>query len=161
MNDMTRFAFTSAVLALAFAGSGAASAHDRELEAPLTACLANNTALGDVGSCGKIWKLKSGKAELSGGSLEVKVEGLVLNDASVGEFNGTPDGVDAVAAAVLCHGPDGLKVAAQTEPVPLSKKGDAKIKTKVSVPAGCVGPVVVLRERYEGKIGGWLAATGL
>ncbi|MEO8038351.1 MAG: hypothetical protein ABI794_06245 [Betaproteobacteria bacterium] len=161
MKRLIRIAAPAAFLAVCLAGTGTASA-DEEFEAPLTACLANKTAIGDVGSCGKIWKLKSGEAELDGhGSLEVKVQGLVLNDTTVGEFNGTPDGVDAVAAAVLCHGPDGLKVVAQTEAVPLSKKGDAKIKAKVAVPAGCVGPVIVLRERYEGKIGGWLAATGL
>ncbi len=43
----------------------------------------------------------------------------------------------------------------------LSKSGDAKIKVTVSLPNGCVGPVIVLRERYEGKIGGWLAGTGM
>ena len=37
---------------------------------------------------------------------------------------------------------------------------DAKIHAKVSVPSDCESPVVALRERYEGKIGGWLAATG-
>jgi hypothetical protein len=132
-----------------------------EFEAPLVACLSNGTAIGGVNSCGKIWKLKSGKAELEHGKLEVEVKGLVLNDASVGQYNGTPDGVDAVAAAVICHGPSGASVAAQLDPVPLSKEGNAKVKGKVSLPAGCVGPVVVLRERYEGKIGGWLAGTGM
>ena len=132
-----------------------------EIEGSLVACPANKTAIGDVGSCGKVWKLHSGKAELSkSGKLEVKVKGLVLNDASTGDANGTPDGVDAVAAAVICNGPNGAAVAAQTEPVPLSKAGDAKIEAKVSLPKGCIGPVIVLRERYEGKIGGWLAATG-
>ena len=132
-----------------------------EFEAPLVACLSNGTAIGGVNSCGKIWKLKSGKAELKKGKLEVKVNGLVLNDASVGQYNGTPDGVDAVAAAVICHGPGGATVAAQLDPVPLSKAGDAKVEGKISLPNGCVGPVVVLRERYEGKIGGWLAGTGM
>jgi len=133
-----------------------------EFESPLTACLSNGTAIGGVGSCGKIWKLKSGKAELkAGGKLKVHVKGLVLNDASVGKFNGTPDGVDAVAAAVICQGPSGASVAAQVDPVPLSKTGDAKIEATVSLPNGCVGPVIVLRERYEGKIGGWLAGTGM
>jgi hypothetical protein len=132
-----------------------------EFEAPLVACLSNGTAIGGVNSCGKIWKLKSGKAELKKGKLEVKVKGLVLNDTSVGKYNGTPDGVDAVAAAVICHGPSGATVVAQLEPVPLDKNGDAKAEGKVSLPNGCVGPVVVLRERYEGKIGGWLAGTGM
>jgi hypothetical protein len=133
-----------------------------EFEAPLTACLSNGTAIGGVNSCGKIWKLKSGKAELKkGGKLEVEVKGLVLNDASVGQYNGSPDGVDAVAAAVICHGPSGATVVAQLDPVPLSKEGNAKAQGKVSLPNGCVGPVIVLRERYEGKIGGWLAGTGM
>jgi hypothetical protein len=133
-----------------------------EFESPLAACLSNGTAIGDVNSCGKIWKLKSGKAELkASGKLKVEVKGLVLNDASVGQYNGSPDGVDAVAAAVICHGPSGAAVAAQLDPVPLSKTGDAKAEGTVSLPNGCVGPVIVLRERYEGKIGGWLAGTGM
>jgi hypothetical protein len=154
------FSVTSAMTVIAFAAIPMVGA--AELEANLAACPSNKTAIGDVGSCGKIWKLKSGKAHLTkDGNLKVTVKGLVLNDVTVGEFNGTPDGVDAVAAAVICHGPSGAAVAAQTEPVPLGKNGDAKVEAKVSLPGGCIGPVVVLRERYEGKIGGWLAATGM
>ncbi len=150
-----------ALAAVALCGFGSIACAE-EFESPLVACLSNGTAIGGVNSCGKIWKLKSGKAELKkGGKLEVEVKGLVLNDASVGQFNGTPDGVDAVAAAVICQGPSGAAVAAQLDPVPLSKTGDAKIKGTVSLPNGCVAPVIVLRERYEGKIGGWLAGTGL
>ena len=149
---------TIAVLVLCGFAQGALA---EEFEAPLVACLSNGTAIGGVNSCGKIWKLKSGKAELKKGKLEVEVKGLVLNDESVGKFNGSPDGVDAVAAAVICHGPSGAAVAAQLDPVPLSKEGNAKAEGKVSLPKGCVGPVVVLRERYEGKIGGWLAGTGM
>jgi hypothetical protein len=48
----------------------------------------------------------------------------VLNDVSVGNANGSPDGVGAVAPAL----------AAQTEPMALRKKGDAKIKAKLSMP---------------------------
>ena len=148
------------VVALAVCGC-AHGAFAGEFEAPLTACLSNGTAIGGVNSCGKIWKLKSGKAELkANGKLTVHVRGLVLNDASVGQYNGSPDGVDAVAAAVICHGPSGAAVAAQLDPVPLSKTGDAKAEGKVDL-KGCVGPVIVLRERYEGKIGGWLAGTGM
>ena len=128
-----------------------------EIESKMVACPAQ-AAIGDVPSCGKAWKLRSGKAELErDGELEVEVKGLVLNDASTGQANGTPDGVDGVAAGVLCGG----KVVAQTDAVPLSKEGDAKIDTRVSVPSDCAKPVIVLRERYEGKIGGWLAATSV
>jgi hypothetical protein len=127
------------------------------LKADLKPCLHDGTSMGGVNSCGKIWKLKAGKAKLGAdGTLDVQVSGLVLNDESTGKYNGTPDGVDAVAAAVICDG----SVAGQTEAMPLSKGGDAKIKAKLQVPAGCANPMVVLRERYEGKIGGWLAGTG-
>jgi len=126
-----------------------------EVKGKLIPC-PTKVAIGDVPSCGKVWKLASGTAELKkDGALTAEVKGLVLNDASTGEFNGTADGVDGVAAAVLCGG----KVAAQTDVVPLSKDGNAKISTKVTVPADCAAPVIVLRERYEGKIGGWLAAS--
>lgn len=128
-----------------------------ELKSKLIAC-PTGKAIGDVPSCGKVWKLASGSAELKkDGDLEVEVKGLVLNDASTGTSNGTPDGVDGVAAAVVCGG----KQAAQTDVVPLSKEGDAKVKAKVTVPGDCATPIIVLRERYEGKVGGWLAATSM
>lgn len=126
-------------------------------EMKLSACLHNGVTIGGVGSCGKVWKLASGHATLKpGGKLSFQVKGLVLDDASTGQFNGTADGVDAVAPAVVCGG----KVAAQGKPVKLSKSGSAKGSVKLKVPASCAAPVVILRERYEGKIGGWLAATG-
>jgi hypothetical protein len=43
--------------------------------------------------------------------------------------------------------------------VPLSKDGNAKIKARVTMPNDCTTPIIVLRERYQGKIGGWLATT--
>ena len=56
----------------------------------------------------------------------------MLNDASVGSADGTPDGVDAVAAAHVCGGSDAA-VAAQAEPVALSPKGDAQIEAKLAI----------------------------
>jgi hypothetical protein len=129
----------------------------RAAEASLTACPSDKTVIGGVNACGKVWKLNSGDAALSpDGKLVVDLHGLVLNDASVGEFNGSPDGVDAVAVAVVCGG----TVGAQTEPVALSKTGDVHIATTVTVPKSCTAPTILVRERYEGKIGGWLAASG-
>jgi hypothetical protein len=61
--------------------------------------------------------------------------------------------VDAVALAVVCGG----TVAAQTEPVALNKTGDAHIATTVTLPKSCTSPTILVRERYEGKIAGWLA----
>ena len=135
--------------------------HEKQVEGNLVACPANKTSIGDVPSCGKIWKLTWGNAELKGnGDIEAEVKGLILNDISTGQANGTPDGVDGVAAAVVCNTPSGAEVAAQTDVVPLSKEGNAKIKAHVNLPS-CIAPMIVLRERYEGKIGGWLAAPGI
>ena len=68
----------------------------------------------------------SGEAKLEAdGKIKVEVKSLVLNDASTGEFNDTPDGVTGLVAALICGG-NGGTVAAQTAGVPLSQAGDAK-----------------------------------
>ena len=47
----------------------------------------------------------SGEAKLEAdGKIKVEVEGFVLNDASTGEFNDTPDGVTDVVTTVICGG---------------------------------------------------------
>ena len=138
-------------------GLSAISYPARAAEMSFTACPSDKTVIAGVNACGKVWKLGSGNAALSpDGKLVVDLHGLVLNDASVGEFNGSPDGVDAVAVAVACGG----TIGAQTEPVALSKSGDVHIATTVTLPKSCTSPTILVRERYEGKIGGWLAASG-
>lgn len=141
-------------------GAHHARAEQSVLKAAMIACPSDKTIIGGVNACGKVWALGSGEVELNAdGMLHVTLHGLVLNDASVGQFNGSPDGVDAVAAALICGGSNAT-VAAQAEPVKLSPKGDVEIEAKLTMPQHCFAPVVVVRERYQGKIGGWLAATG-
>src|SRR5712691_2114633 len=139
------------------------AAHAAEIiKAGLVACPHDGTVLGGVNSCGKIWKLKSGEAQLgSDGTLKVEVKNLVLNDSTVPpDVNGTADGVSQVAASLVCTGGGSARVAAQTDLVPLSKSGDAKIQATLTLPKTCIAPIVIIREFYDGKIGGWLAATG-
>src|SRR5438067_13269343 len=94
----------AAVGVIAFAVPFCSQAADL-LKADLKPCLHDGTNLGGVNSCGKIWKLKAGQAQLGeDGTLNVQVSGLVLNDESTGKDNGTPDGVDAVAAVAICDG---------------------------------------------------------
>jgi hypothetical protein len=139
-----------------FAVHGVEAADETLVNKALSACPSDKTILGGVNACGKVWKLGSGQAEVrKDGTTRVDLKGLVLNDASTGQFNGSPDGVDAVAVALVCDG----KVAAQSDPVPLSKEGNATVNAKLSVPSDCKTPMVLVRERYEGKIGGWLAAS--
>ncbi len=139
--------------------SGVGVVHAEEvLKAKLRPCVKDGTTFGEVGSCGKVWKLGSGEAKLDAdGKIKVEIKGLVLNDASTGEFNGTPDGVTDVVATLICGG----AVAAMADRVPLGNpKGEAKIETKLAMPAKCDKPMILLREVYEGKVGGWLAGAG-
>ena len=146
------------LLAVLMAFAKGAHADDL-LKANLRPCVKDGTTFGEVGSCGKVWKLGSGEAKLDAdGKIKVEVKGLVLNDTSTGEFNGTPDGVTDVVATLICGG---NQVAAMADRVPLSNpKGEAKIEAKFKMPASCDKPVILLREIYEGKIGGWLAGAG-
>jgi len=145
-------------LALAFAGPAAAD--DEILEGKLRACPSDGTSIGGVNSCGKIWKLKSGEVELGrNGDIEVELRGLVLNDATTGEFNGTADGVTQVVVSLVCGGSK-ASVVAESDRFPLSKDGRADIETKLRLPAQCIAPIVLVREIWDGKVGGWLAATG-
>ena len=143
---------------LLVAGLAVTANADEILKGKLRPCVKDGTTFGEVGSCGKVWKLGSGEAKLeSDGKLKVEVKGLVLNDASTGESNGTPDGVTDVVATVICGG----KIAGAAERVPLSNpKGEAKVEAKLAIPANCEKPVILLREIWEGKIGGWLAGAG-
>lgn len=155
----------AAVLFSLFALSSEAQAdddnrHGKLVRSDMVACLHDGTVIGGVNQCGKIWKLAKGEASLSAnGHLKVRVNGLVLNDPSTGVFNGTPDGVTGLVAAVICGGSGGT-IAAQTAGVPLSQAGDAKISASITLPARCVAPVIVVREIFDGAVGGWLAATG-
>lgn len=132
------------------------------IQAALVVCPKDGTVIGGVNSCGKIWKIQSGNARLmSDGLLKVELSGLVLNDTTLPpDVNGTADGVTEVVATLVCSGGGAVRVAAESSRVPLSKSGDANINTILTLPKNCAGPVLLIREIWEGKVGGWLAATG-
>ncbi len=116
MKYMDRYAMAASLAALLGTFAGAPIAHAADMTAKLTACPSDKTVIGGVNACGKIWKLGSGTATLGDdGTIKVELHGLVLNDASVGAFNGSPDGVDAVAVAVVCGAGADAAVAAQAE----------------------------------------------
>jgi hypothetical protein len=149
---------TTVVAIFAFALNMCVAQADDILKGKLRPCVKDGTKVGEIGSCGKVWKLGEGEVQLEAdGILKVEVNGLVLNDASTGDSNGTPDGVTDVVATVICGG----KIAGAAERVPLSNpKGEAKVEAKLAIPAKCEKPVVLLREIWEGTIGGWLAGAG-
>lgn len=143
-------------LACAALGLVAAAYVGDVIKVELRAC-PTGVKIGEVNSCGKVWKIGKGDAMLNAnGQFTFETRGLVLNDASTGDSNGTADGVTHVVGTVLCNG----AIAAETERVPLSKDGNAKHAGKVGLPASCIAPTLVLGEVWEAKVGGWLAADG-
>ena len=131
--------------------------HEKGLEGSLVACPADEASIGDVPSCGKIggWvglRLVGSNGDRGGG------EGPHAQRHFHGRGQRDAGRVDGVAAAVVCPTSSGGSVAAGGV-VALSKEGNAKIRAHVNLP-GSIAPVIVLRERYGGKVGGWLAATG-
>lgn len=98
-NKMKR-SLPKTLCAVAVTGLMALPSHAAEVvKVQLRAC-PTGTAVGEVGSCGKIWKLAAGDASLdAAGNFKAMVKGLVLNDPTTGEFNGTADGVTHVVGA--------------------------------------------------------------
>jgi hypothetical protein len=100
------------------------------------------------------WVLKSGHVNLSGnGQLEASVNGLLLGPGSPANLVGTRGPVTTVSASLVCaNGP-----IVTTNAVELTTKGDAHLHQKISLPAHCVGPIVLIRANGAGP---WLAASG-
>ena len=93
MNHFKAVGCATSVSGLTLIGQ-AAGADNALLKAPLMACPSDKTVIGGVNACGKIWKIGSGEVTLNAdGKLTVNIRGLVLNDPSVGKYDGSPDGV--------------------------------------------------------------------
>jgi hypothetical protein len=99
------------------------------------------------------WVLKRSSIELKAdGKLDLRVEGLVIPG------DGTPGPVKTVSASLLC-GPDSQTGAtATTGQVPLSAGGDARIEARLTLPASCLAPIVVVHP--NGNTGAYIAITG-
>ena len=113
-----------------------------------------------VPSAGAPW-IARGEAEVSGdGNLEVQVEGLLL-DLPGNPLDRTTGPVTGVRASLTCQNGN---VVATTGVVPLDAAGDAEIEEAISVPASCVGPIVLVRIGRIGTggpvMGPWIAASG-
>ena len=84
------------------------------------------------------------------GKTSVHIRGLVIT----GVGNAGP--VKTVSASLFCG--DSTTPAATTQQVPLSASGDARIETRLSLPATCLGPVVLVHP--NGNVHAYIAATG-
>jgi hypothetical protein len=124
-------------------------------QATLAPSVPSDPVLHGVAPGGLPWVLDSGQARLRhDGRLSVRMRGLVLPGPP---GNGTPGPITTVNASLYC-GADTTAAVATTASVPLSSAGDARINERVTLPAKCLAPVVLVHP--NGGLGAYIAATG-
>lgn len=89
------------------------------------------------------WVLESGAVRLSrDGHFDLRVKGLVI---PTGMFAGTPGPVMMISASLYCGADTSTTAADTTQPVPISREGDARIHDgHFTVPASCLAPVILV-----------------
>jgi hypothetical protein len=150
--------------AAALAGSAitgfAASGHEDNghhagqtlLRSTLAPTVLSDPTIHGVARGGVPWQIDTGQARLRrDGRLTVDIRGLVIPG------NGTPGPVTTVSASLYC-GADSSAAVATTDPVPLSREGDAAIAASVSLPAKCLAPIVLINPNNNAAA--YIAATG-
>jgi hypothetical protein len=96
-------------------------------------------SVGGVPSGGAPWAVSKAHVTLNGGGhFNLVVDGLILPST------GNAGPVSQVSASLVCGGSGGT-VAATTGAVPLSTSGDAHIHEKITRPASCIAPVILVR----------------
>ena len=151
---VTAFAAAIGALSMAFAG-GAFGApgkshpshpnQGRRTGAPLideslAPSQTTDPAFHGVSPGGAPWVLTRGDVRLKrDGKLDLDLKGLVIPAL------GTPGPVTTVSASLYCGADSSTTAAATTQQVPLSPKGDARIRDAVfSVPSTCLAPVILV-----------------
>jgi hypothetical protein len=146
-------AATALSVALVVGGLGVASSgRDALIDASLAPSLPNDPSFHGVQPGGAPWILKRGDVEVSSeGRLDLRVRGLVIPSPP---GDGTPGPVTTISASLFC-GADADAVPADTsDAVPISRRGDARIRERsFAVPDTCLAPVILVhpndnRTRY-------------
>jgi len=156
-----------AVGALGSDRSGHGDGHDKSdhgkrhgaplIEASLAPSQPTDPAFHGVSPGGAPWVLKRGDVQLkSEGKLTLQVKGLVI-PAPAGD--GTAGGVTTISASLYC-GADADTVAADTtEQVPISRRGDARIRDRsFTAPSTCLAPVILVHP--NGNTATYIAVDG-
>ncbi len=120
-------------------------------------------AIRDVRGAGAPWIIDRGDVRIQeGGRLRVRVEGLVLDPATVPPPRGGTNPVANFRAIVSCI--DGVDFSDNptftnivTERFPADEEGDARLDTMIELPDPCFGIIVFVTSPG----GSWFAATGL
>jgi hypothetical protein len=85
------------------------------------------------------------------GRFEAEIRGLIIPGM------GNPGPVTTITLSLYCA-PDSSGAVFTTDPVPLSRQGNARVRQHVTVPARCLAPVVLVHP--NGGATAYIAATG-
>jgi hypothetical protein len=141
------------VFALSASGSGKRGRHGKLFELSLAGSILSDPPIHGVTRGGVPWDLKRGDAKLNRkGEFRLRVRRLVV----AGTDNA--DGVTTITASLFCAPDSNAAPAFTTGPVPLSSRGDARIRQRVSVRARCLAPVVLVHP--NGNAARYIAASG-
>jgi hypothetical protein len=162
--ELNRRTAVSLLSAAALAGSAitgfAASGHENNgrhggqtlFRSTVAPTVLSDPTIHGVARGGVPWQLDSGQVRLRhDGRLSVDVRGLVIPG------NGTPGPVTTISAGLYC-GADATSAVATTGTVPISREGDATISERVSLPAKCLAPIVLVHP--NGGAAAYIAASG-
>jgi hypothetical protein len=96
-----------------------------------------------VGPGGAPWVLKRGEVRVKrSGKLNLRVKGLVIPGAP---GNGTPGPVNTIRASLYCGAASNTTAADTSQQVPISRKGNARIRDgSFNVPSTCLAPVILV-----------------
>jgi hypothetical protein len=102
------------------------------------------------------WVLKQGNVRLKRDDrLDLRVKGLVIPSM------GTPGPVTMISASLYCGADSNHTAADTTQQVPLSRKGDARIRDRsFNVPSTCLAPVILVHPNVAGGTTFYIALDG-
>jgi hypothetical protein len=131
--------------------------HHGLIEASLAGSLPTDPTFHGVSPGGAPWVLKRGDVTLKrDGKLTLEVKGLVIPSPP---GDGTPGGVATISASLYCGADADTAAADTTDQVPISRKGDARIRDEsFDVPSTCLAPVVLVHP--NGITTRYIAADG-
>jgi hypothetical protein len=112
------------------------------LSASLAPSLTTDPAFHGVAAGGADWILSRGDVELKRNRLELSVRGLVIPGPP---GNGTPGPVNTINASLYCGADSDTAAADTTGQVPISRRGNARIRDRsFDVPDTCLAPVILV-----------------
>ena len=102
---------------------------------------------------GVAWSLDRGSVKISrNGKFDLRLDGLVITST------GTARPVATVSASLFCGEDLTVTPAATTGQVPISAEGDARIHQKLTLPATCLAPIVLVHP--NGGLTRYISVTG-